>query len=59
MLNFIVVTKRHTVLFLYGENLMPNNGALPNDGIGVSLQNSFNARSIRVGTSNNVNDSSK
>ena len=35
------------------------NGALPNDGIGVSLQNSFNTRSIRVGTSNNASDSSK
>ena len=40
------------------ENLMPENGALPNVGIGVSLQNSFNARSIRVGTSNNASDSS-
>ena len=59
MLNLITLIKRHTVPFLYGENLMPENGALPNDGIGVSLQNSFNARSIRVGTSNNVSDSSK
>ena len=38
---------------------MPKNGALPNAGIGVSLQNSFNTRSIRVGTSNNASDSSK
>lgn len=25
MLNLMIVTKRHTVLFLYGENLMPEN----------------------------------
>lgn len=59
MLNLMIVTKCHTVPFLYGENIMPNNGALPNVGIGMSLQNSFNARSIRVGTSNNASDSSK
>ena len=59
MLNFITVTKCHTTWLNVSENLMLKNGALPNDGIGVSLQNSFNARSIRVGTSNDASDSSK
>ena len=44
---------------IYAQSQMPENGALPNAGIGVSLQNSFSTRSIRVGTSNNVSDSSK
>ena len=59
MLNFITVTKRHIAWLNVSENQMPKNGALPNAGIGVSLQNSFNTRSIRVGTSNNASDSSK